>query len=242
MPFEFLLAIAGICGGGIASVAGFGIGSIVTPILATHVTTKLAVAVVSIPHACGTALRFWSMRHEVDRAVLRSFGITSAAGGLIGALLHTVVQSKLLSDVLGLLLIIAALLELTGQASRLRFGSRGAWIAGALSGIFGGLVGNQGGIRSAAMLGFNVPKQSFVATATAIALLVDCARVPVYLAAQWNSLAHAGRTILLLVIAVLAGTVLGWHVLGSIPHAVFRRTIAVLILVLGISMFVLPNK
>src|SRR5437762_11746789 len=134
MPFEFLLAIAGICGGAIASVAGFGIGSIVTPILATHVATKLAVAVVSIPHACGTALRFWSMRREVDRAVLRSFGITSAAGGLIGALLHTVLQSKLLSDVLGLLLIIAALLELTGQASRLRFGSRGAWIAGALSG------------------------------------------------------------------------------------------------------------
>jgi uncharacterized membrane protein YfcA len=242
MTFDFLLGIAGICGGAIASVAGFGIGSVVTPILATHVATKVAVAVVSIPHACGTALRFWTMRHDIDRAVFRSFGITSAAGGLIGALLHTVIQSKVLADFLGLLLIFAALLELSGVGSRLRFGRRIAWIAGALSGVFGGLVGNQGGIRSAAMLGLNVPKQSFVATTTAIALLVDCGRVPVYLVAEWKSLAHAGPTVLLLIITVAAGTVLGWHVLGRIPQKMFRKSVALLILVLGISMFVLPNK
>ena len=39
-----------------------------------------------------------------------------------------------------------------------------AWIAGAMSGFLGGLVGNQGGIRTAAMLGFEVPRQAFVAT------------------------------------------------------------------------------
>src|SRR5437016_5627200 len=65
-------------------------------------------------------------------------------------------------------------------AERIRFGSKTAWGAGALSGLFGGLVGNQGGIRSAALLGFNIPKESFVATATAIALVVDAARLPVY--------------------------------------------------------------
>jgi uncharacterized protein len=52
-----------------------------------------------------------------------------------------------------------------------RWGSVAAWVAGALSGALGGLVGNQGGIRSAAMLGFKVPQESLVATATAIALL-----------------------------------------------------------------------
>ena len=37
-----------------------------------------------------------------------------------------------------------------------------AWLAGALSGLLGGLVGNQGGIRSAALLGFNLSKANFV--------------------------------------------------------------------------------
>lgn len=35
---------------------------------------------------------------------------------------------------------------------------------------------NQGGIRTAALLGFDVPKEEFVATATAIGLFVDGAR------------------------------------------------------------------
>jgi hypothetical protein len=50
---------------------------------------------------------------------------------------------------------------------------------GAVSGVLGSLVGNQGGIRSLAMLGFDVPRRAFVATATAVGLIVDGARLPV---------------------------------------------------------------
>ncbi len=69
----------------------------------------------------------------------------------------------------------------------MKFGRTAAWIAGALSGMFGGLVGNQGGIRSAALLGFDLKRDEFVATATAIALLVDVFRMPVYAATQFGA-------------------------------------------------------
>ena len=59
MTFYLLLTLAAVAGGGIASVAGFGIGSILTPTLAARIGTKLAVAAVSIPHVCGTVLRLW---------------------------------------------------------------------------------------------------------------------------------------------------------------------------------------
>ena len=58
---------AGIAAGGVASVAGFGIGSLLTPLLVTQVTTKVAVAAVAIPHVAGTAARFWLLRSQVDR-------------------------------------------------------------------------------------------------------------------------------------------------------------------------------
>lgn len=48
--------------GAIASIAGFGIGSILTPLLSLWLGTKLAVAAVSIPHFIGTALRFSLIR------------------------------------------------------------------------------------------------------------------------------------------------------------------------------------
>jgi uncharacterized membrane protein YfcA len=104
-----------------------------------------------------------------------------------------------------------------------------------LSGVFGGLVGNQGGIRSAAMLGFDVPKQSFVATATAVALMVDGARMPIYLATQFGDIAEAWQYVLTATLGVLVGTVAGARVLHRIPEPLFRPVLSALILGLGLA-------
>jgi hypothetical protein len=81
MIFALVFLIAAVLGGGIASVAGFGIRSILTPTLAAKLGTKLAVAAVSIPHFVGTALRFTLIRRYVNEQVLVGFGIASAVGG-----------------------------------------------------------------------------------------------------------------------------------------------------------------
>ena len=231
--FSFLLGCAGIVAAGIAAVAGFGIGSVLTPILATESGTKLAVAAIAIPHFVGTAQRYWKLRRHVDRHVLL---------GLAGALAHVWISSRILSAVFGALLVLAAIFEFTGWVERIHWGRTGAWVAGTLSGALGGLVGNQGGIRSAAMLGFDVPKESFVATATAIALFVDAARLPVYLVTQWNDLLDAWPKILAATIGVVIGTALGTRLLGRIPTTIFRKVVAVVLLALGVFMLFVGGK
>ena len=134
--------------------------------------------------------------------------------------------------VFGILLVFAAVSELTGLARRMRFRGPVAWIAGAVSGLLGGLVGNQGGLRSAALLGFDLSKHSFVATATAIGLVVDGARMPVYLMTQARELAEMATWIALATVGVTVGTVLGSRALARIPEAWFHRVLA-LVLVLG---------
>jgi uncharacterized membrane protein YfcA len=109
-----------------------------------------------------------------------------------------------------------------------------AQAAGLASGVLGGLVGNQGGIRSAAMLGSSASKQSFVATATAVALAVDSARMPVYFATQRSELLQVLNLIGLATLGVVLGTVSGTRILSWIPENYFRRTVAVIILTLGI--------
>ena len=238
--FGLVLSIVAVVAGGIAAVAGFGIGSLLTqlltPILAVEIGTRLAVAATAIPHFIGTAQRFWLLRQHVDRHVVLGFGLASAIGGLTGALVHTWLSSRILAVVFGVLLIVAAVSEFTGWIERVRWGPRAAWVVGVLSGGLGGLVGNQGGIRSAAMLGFRVPKESFVATATAIGLFVDAARLPVYLFTQWHDIVAVWQLVTGATVGVVVGTALGTRVLGRIPQQIFRRIVALLLLCLGLYM------
>ena len=136
----------------------------------------------------------------------------------------------------GLLLILAGISELTGWMRQVHWGRSAAWLAGAISGALGGLVGNQGGIRTAAMLGYDVPKESFVATATAIALFVDAARLPVYLITQGREIAGIWSDLLIATGAVVIGTLLGQRVLTRLSQIVFRRVVALLLFGLGIYM------
>jgi len=234
MGFAITLAIGAIVAGAIATVAGFGIGSILTPLIALHADTKAAVAAVSIPHLLGTTLRFWRLRGHVDRKVFFNFGIASAAGGLIGAVLHAHAGSPALTALFGALLVFAGMAGLTGFSGRMRFGRVVAYIAGAASGAFGGLVGNQGGIRSAAMLGFQIPKESFVATATAIALIVDAARIPVYFLTEGHRILALWPAVSIATACVLAGTLSGETLLRRVPERLFRFLVSLLVLVLGL--------
>src|SRR5207247_11074769 len=157
----------------------------------------------------------------------------SAIGGLAGAGLHAVVQSSALAILFGLLLVFAGIGSLTGLAQRMRFsGRRSALVGGALSGLLGGLVGNQGGIRAAALLGFDVEREAFVATATAVALIVDGARIPVYLATQGADLATHWPLIVVLSIGAVVGTFAGGWALRRMREPVFRRVGGLLLLVL----------
>jgi uncharacterized protein len=228
--------LAATIAGSIAAVTGFGIGSVLTPTLGLIVDTKTAVAAVSIPHLVGTALRFRKLRPDVDRRTLWRFGVPSAAGGLTGALLHEWMTSPWLTTLFGALLIFVAASEVTGLAQRMRVTGALAWIAGALSGLLGGLVGNQGGIRSAALLGFDLPKRTFVATATAVGLIVDGARMPVYLLTEGDALRGLFGPIAVAIAGVIVGTLVGGRVLSRVPEHRFRLVVAVVLAALGATM------
>lgn len=234
MSFEIVLLLVSLLAGAVASVCGFGIGSLITPLLCLKFDPKVAVALVSIPHLLGTAIRCWRHRAHIDHSVLRSFGVTSAAGGLIGACLHQAISSPLLLTIFGVILIFSGTLGLTGWNKKLHFEGHSAWVAGLLSGGLGGLVGNQGGIRSAALLAFKLDKNAFVATATAIGLLVDFARMPIYFLSSFSQIKIAQNLLLLACIAVSIGTVAGFVILEKISEHIFQRVVSGVILILGI--------
>lgn len=236
--FDLGIAIVALVAGGIASVAGFGIGSLLTPLVAVQYGMKTAVGAVAIPHITATVLRFWRLRGQVDRRVFFGFGLMNAGGALAGALIHTHVTGPGLTIVLGVLLIFAGVVGVSGYAEHMRFGRKVSWIAGAVSGGFGGLVGNQGGIRSAAMLGLEVKGPTFVATATAIGLAVDAVRMPVYFATAAGRIFSAWPAIISGIIGVVIGTLAGERILRRIPERAFRRVVSAILFGVGIVLLI----
>jgi len=233
---EFLIAIllVSILSGATASVVGFGIGSLLTPLLAVRYGMPVAVAAVALPHAVATALRCWRLRAAIDREVLKSFGLMSAAGALAGALLYTRLGPSVLTAALGLLLLLTAFAQITGWTSRWQPKGAAAMFFGALSGFFGGLAGNQGGLRAAALTSFRLPPIVFVATATATGLMVDAVRTPIYLWTAGPQLLTLVEPIAVACVGVLIGTLLGERILLGLSQRRFGQAIGFAIGLLGI--------
>lgn len=235
MIFELFAALTAFVAGIIAAISGFGIGSLLTPLLSTAYGTKIAVALVAVPHVAATALRFFILRKSIDWHVFLRFGLASAIGGLIGAAISISVTASWLSVVLGILLIIAGSFGFLKSQPRFR---GPALLGGVLSGIFGGLVGNQGGIRAAALMNFNLKKETLVAVSTASALLVDTARLPVYFWFNGENILAEWPLLTLLSVAAILGTFAGMKLLHKINEFWFKRILSVLLIALGIFMLV----
>jgi uncharacterized membrane protein YfcA len=88
------------------------------------------------------------------------------------------------------------------------------------------------------LLGFQLDKNQFVATATGIALMVDAARLPVYLAVQWSQIASIWQYILIMTIGVIIGTLGGKKILEKLPEVVFKKTVSTIILLVGILVLI----
>lgn len=226
-----------VAAGAVAAVSGFGIGSLLTPLLVLWMPTPHAVAILAIPHALATAIRFVRLRPDVHLPTFKQFGLASAAGGLAGAALQSRLGSSVLTILLASLLVLAGSTELARR--RVPLPETGFWrlLGGVLSGLFGGLVGNQGGIRAAALLGFRLTPRQIVATATASALLVDAARLPIYMLSAGPVIARSTSIWITASIGVTIGTFIGVPLLGRIPEPTYRRLVGLLLLLLGISLF-----
>jgi uncharacterized membrane protein YfcA len=232
-----ILAVA-IFSSATASVVGFGIGSLLTPLLASRYGMSAAVAAVTLPHFLATALRCWRLRSDIERDVLRRFGLLSALGGLCGALLYSRLGQPILPRILGALLVLTAAAQLTRLSSRWQ--PRGLMVHGLgwASGFFGGIAGNQGGLRAAALTAFGLTPSQFVATATATGLLVDLARAPVYAWRSGSTIAGLWVPIMTAVAGVLIGTLLGERVLLGLSRERFGQIVGAAIGLLGLWLLV----
>jgi uncharacterized membrane protein YfcA len=235
-----LLTLLSFIAGATASVIGFGIGSLLTPALAAPVGMNVAIAAVVLPHLAGGILRGWRLRQSIDWRIVARFGLLSATGGLAGALIFARLAPVALARTLGALLLLTAAAGITGWSERWKPRGPFVWILGGLSGFFGGVVGNQGGLRAAALSAFGLEPAVFVGTSTLIGIMIDLVRAPIYLHRAAADLAGLWPLVGLAIAGVLAGTLFGERVLLGLSRERFRQMVSLAIGVLGLWFVIHP--
>lgn len=231
--------------------SGFGLGTLLLPAFLLFYDPVSAVALTAVVHLLNNLFKLSLLYTNAAMRVVVRFGVPAIAAAFVGAWLlsglshfepmgsYTLFNKTILLHpvqlTLGVLIVAFALFEILPAAQRISVPARYLPAGGLLSGFFGGLSGHQGAFRSVFLLRAGLTKESFIATGTLIACLIDVARIPVY-GAEIGAAVGNG-TVLLLTAAALsafAGALLGAKLLHAATMKGIRVMVSILLFAIGV--------
>lgn len=215
---------------------GFGVGTVLAPVMALYFDVKVAVFLAAIVHFFNNASRLYLYREHIDRGVIRRFGVISIVGAFLGSYAQVFIDSASLKAGFGFFLVAYGLSQFVPAGTGFSIPRWLDPLGGFLSGLLGGLIGNQGAIRSLYLLNYQLEKKEFIASAALIAIVIDCTRIPVYVYTMHGHLMANGALLLAVVASSVAGTMLASRVLPQVSAELFKRIVLGAVVLLGALM------
>lgn len=233
--------------------SGFGLGTLLTPVLMIFFPVELAIALTGVVHFFNNVFKIILVGRNANRSVVLRFGIPAVVAAFAGAwvLLNIPDASPLFSYQLGgrtwevypvkflisILLLIFALMDLIPFMQRLEFGQDKLPIGGFLSGFFGGLSGNQGALRAAFLIRAGLSKEAFIGTAVVVSTFVDFTRLSVYSTRILKSgLVENIPIVVCATLSAIAGAFLGNKLLKKITLKSLQTIVAIMLILLSIAL------
>lgn len=213
--------------------AGFGLATMLTPVVLLWLEPHEAIAVVAIIHGAHNAWKLKVLRSSINFDAVKRYGWALILGAIIGSLLQSKIPADPLLLVVGVVLIFLPILSVTEKWTKLRLGETEDRIGGFGSGFFGGLTGHQGALRALFLQKRLPDKLAYAATASVLALVVDLTRIPIYLYFEGRGIMDEYILIIALVISAILGVQLGKRWLFSWKESWIRSGILVAIVVSG---------
>ena len=199
--------------------AGFGLSTILTPLVLFLLPVHEAVAVVAIVHCAHNAGKYIALKDAVDFNAFRRYGIWLVGGSVVGALLQNQVPNDPLLLLVGIFLVVWPVLTISEKWTGYRIPEANDRLGGFGSGFMGGLSGHQGALRAMFLTTRLPDKMAYAATASVLALCVDLSRIPVYFFFRTEEISNEIPLIVILVISALLGVRVGKKWLQSLKSS-----------------------
>lgn len=232
---NILFLIASYLAACAATIAGFGSSALLIPVALFFMEIKTAIFVVAVFHLFNNLFKvrlFWS---KIDFRTFLLFGVPSTLMAFLGAALVSVLPIHVIRVVLGAFLIIYSAYSFLKPEFSVQKSGRNAILGGGLSGFLAGLIGLGGAMRSAFLIGFNLPKEVYVGTSALIAIVIDTTRIPTYLAT--GSVGYSLHLYLIpfLIVSAYLGVRIGKALLSRINQKIFRRFVLAALFLIGLG-------
>jgi uncharacterized membrane protein YfcA len=191
-----VVSIAALLASGLTLFSGFGLGTLLMPVVAVFFPVEVAIAVTAMVHLANNIFKVALLGRNANRSVLLNFGIPAVAFAFLGALVlgwlsgvpsvfeYTAFGNRMyvlpIKLVVGMLIVAFVILEVSPGFASIVLDKKYLLYGGAVSGFFGGLSGHQGAFRSMFLLKAGLSREEFVATGVMLAVMVDMSRMLIY--------------------------------------------------------------
>ena len=220
--------------------SGFGLGTLLMPVIAIFFPLPIAIAITAMVHFSNNLLKCGLLFKYSDFPTFMRFGIPAIVFSFLGAwtldvlsvwrwdftytFLGLVAHMTPLKVVIGLVIVLFLVVE-SHETMQIPSTFKKLWFGGILSGFFGGLSGHQGAFRSLFLTQNALSKEVFLATGVSIAVVVDLSRLGVYMT-HWESALAQWQMILVAIVSAFMGTFIGKHYLKKVSIEFIRRIVS----------------
>jgi hypothetical protein len=235
-----LIALLTLVASAVGTTSGFGISTIMIPVLAMVLPPLEAIYLVSIIHWFGNVWNVTLHRSGFDVRLVALFGVPGVLAAFAGAFLTLAIDPHVLMRLLGVVLVGYSTLLLARPHFRVRPLARNAVFGGAASGFFAGLVGFGGILRGMFLSAFDLPKSAYLATAGAIGLFVDSARIIAYVTGGAHLDTRLWHGLAVFLPASLLSAIVSKRFVEKLSHDAYRKVLTICFLVIGLKLVVFP--
>ncbi len=213
-----LITILTIMASAVGTMTGFGTSTIMVPVLLLVYPAPQTLLFVGIIHWFGNLWKLLLFRHGFQCKLILCFGLPGIAASYLGASLMFKVSPGVLSRILGGFMIVYVLYLFLKGSFRVKQSTTASVCGGALSGFLAGIFGIGGAVRAMFLSAFNLPKAVYIATAGAIAIVVDSTRITTYFARGARLESMLLWTMPIFIIASFIGAQIAKRIVDKIPQ------------------------
>lgn len=224
----------------IGTLAGFGISTIMVPVLLLILPLPQTLLLAGIVHWFNDVWKLLLFREGIRWKLLFAFGLPGLITSFVGSSLTFRIPREILSRALGIFLIAYVVFIVFNRAFKLSQRLSVAISGGALTGFFAGIFGIGGEINAVALSAFNLEKTIYIATAGAISFVIDSTRIAIYIKGGTGLEPFILSGFLIFIPASLVGAMIGKRGVERVPQEKFRNFVAVFIFLFGLKLVLFP--